>query len=120
MQGILTIELRKLLFFAHHGLHAEERKTGNEFEVNLTVSYKEPASTISNLDDSINYAALFEIVKKEMDEPYDLLETLVQAIALKIKDSFPETKKLRISVHKLHPPIPQIRGAVGVTLEKEY
>lgn len=120
MSGILTIELRKLRFFAYHGLHAEERKTGNEFEVNLTVSYKEPANTIGRLDDSINYAALFEIVKKEMDEPCDLLETLVQTIALKVKDNFPDIKHLRISVYKLHPPIPQTRGSVGVTLEKEY
>jgi dihydroneopterin aldolase len=36
---VITIELKQLRFLAYHGLYAEERKTGNEFEINLSVSF---------------------------------------------------------------------------------
>ena len=38
MAGMISIELKRLRFLAYHGLYAEEKKTGNEFEVNLVVN----------------------------------------------------------------------------------
>ncbi|MBL7731144.1 MAG: dihydroneopterin aldolase, partial [Chitinophagaceae bacterium] len=35
MPGTITVSLHKLIFRAYHGLYPEERKTGNDFEVNL-------------------------------------------------------------------------------------
>ena len=116
----ITIELKKLHFFAYHGLYAEERKTGNEFEVNLTVSYTPVSGTITHLDDTVNYTMLYELLKAEMQKPRDLLETFVMEVTESIHLTFPQIKKIEIAVTKLHPPIPKFTGTVGVRYCKEY
>ena len=120
MQNLLTISLKKLSFFAYHGLYAEERKTGNEFEVNLSVSYLPISGTITDISDTVNYVQLYELLKTEMQKPRDLLETLVMEITEAIHLSFSQIKKVEIAVTKLHPPIPQFTGTVGVKYLKEF
>ena len=116
----MTIELHQLRFFSFHGLYAEEKKTGNEFEVNLTVSYMPPPGLITGIEETVNYTKLSELVKEEMQKPRDLLETLVMEITGLIHSSFPQVKKVEIAVTKLHPPITQFTGTVGVRYQKEF
>ena len=120
MTDLMTIELKGLHFFAYHGLYAEERKTGNEFEVNLAVSYLPVSGTITHLDDTVNYSLLYELLKTEMQNPRNLLETLVMEVTETIHLSFPQIKKIEIAVTKLHPPIPKFTGTVGVKYSKNY
>jgi len=118
---MITVELRQLRFFANHGLYAEEKKTGNEFEVNLSVSFELPVESRPNdISATINYVSLYEMVKEEMQKPADLLETLATGIERKIKAAFPQSKKISIAIAKLHPPIPNFTGSVSVSFEKEY
>ncbi len=120
MPGLLTVELTDLYFFAYHGLYPEERKTGNEFMVNLSVDYEPDADIIHDISNTINYATLFEIIRKQMQQPVDLLETLSMTIATEIHSSFPQIKKVQVSVTKQHPPIAAFTGKVSVTYVKEY
>lgn len=120
MNGWMTIELKGLHFYAYHGLYAEEKKTGNEFEVNLTVSYQPPSGTITDISDTVNYAALYTLLKKEMTKPRHLLETLVMEVTEAIHLSFPMIKKVEISVTKLHVPIIQFAGTAAVRFVKEF
>lgn len=120
MGDTITISLSNLRFFAYHGLYEEERKTGNEFEVNLSVSYIASENVIRELDHSINYVKLHDLVKSEMQQHRDLLETFVMELAEKIHADFPAVKKLEISIDKLHPPIPKFTGKVGVKYSKEF
>ncbi len=119
MNGLLTISLTSLRFFAFHGLYPEEKKTGNEFEVNLSVSYT-PAEIVTDLDQSVNYANLYELLKIEMQQPRELLETFAMQLAEKIHASFSLVRKVEISIEKLHPPIAKFTGRVGVKYEKEF
>ncbi len=120
MPAKMTIELRDLHFHAFHGLYPEERKTGNEFRVALQVDFLPPENYITSIEDTINYAALFDIVQKAMHQSTELLETLVMAISETIHTRFPQVIKINISIHKLHPPIARFTGEVGVNFEKEY
>jgi len=120
MPDLLTVELTDLHFFAYHGLYPEERKTGNDFVVNLAVDYQPESDIIDDITSSINYVTLFEIVKKQMQQPVDLLETLSMTIAAELHSSFPQIKKLQISVSKMHPPIAAFTGKVTVSYMKEY
>jgi 7,8-dihydroneopterin aldolase/epimerase/oxygenase len=120
MSNTITISLNKLRFFAYHGLFAEERKTGNEFEVNLAVSYIPDQKVITQLEHSINYVKLHELIKAEMKQHRDLLETFVMELAEKVHTEFPSVKKIDISIEKLHPPIVRFTGSVGVKYTKEY
>ncbi|HEX7904717.1 MAG TPA: dihydroneopterin aldolase [Chitinophagaceae bacterium] len=120
MAGLITVELKHLRFFAYHGLFAEERKTGNEFEVNLAVSVEPDETVITQLNRSIDYAKLYALVKEEMKQRRDLLETFVMELAEKINSSFPKIKKVEIGIAKLHPPIVEFTGQVSVRYCKDF
>ena len=115
----LTISLSNLHFFAYHGLYAEEKKIGAEFEINLAVSFH-PADKITALDETVNYEKLYQLVKEEMQKPRSLLETLVMELAQAIHLSFTQIKRIEISVTKLKPPIAGFAGNVEVKYSKEY
>ena len=116
----MTIELRDLHFFAYHGLYAEEKKTGNEFEINLLVTYNSITGTIKNLSETVNYSALYNILKSEMQKPRGLLETFVMEVAETIYAAFPFIKKVDLTITKIQPPIAGFTGSVGVKYLKEY
>jgi 7,8-dihydroneopterin aldolase/epimerase/oxygenase len=120
MNSLLTISLTNLRFFAYHGLYAEEKKTGNQFEINLTVSYTPTQGIITDISDTINYVSLYELLKKEMQQPRGLLETLAMEISEKIHAGFPLIKEIEISIAKTQPPIAGFVGEVGVRLSKQY
>ena len=120
MPGLLTIELKQLRFFAKHGLYAEERKTGNEFEVTLIISYQPISGTITDLSDTVNYVQLYDLLKTEMQKPRNLLETFAMEVTELMHSSFPEIKRIEISITKLHPPIAKFTGTIGVKYSKEY
>jgi 7,8-dihydroneopterin aldolase/epimerase/oxygenase len=112
MRGLLTIELKQLRFFAYHGLYKEEQKIGNDFEVDLLVSYN-TSEMVTDISDTINYVTLYEIVKEEMKKTTELLETLVMTITGRIREKFPQAVSIDISIYKLTPPIAKFPGKVG-------
>lgn len=120
MSALMTIELRDLHFHAFHGLYPEERKTGNDFRMAVDVDYIPSEEIITQIGDTLNYASLYTIVEKAMQRPVDLLETLVMQITETIHNAYPHAKRIRISIHKLHPPIERFTGEVGVVYEKKY
>lgn len=119
MNDTFTISLNHLRFFARHGLYAEEKKIGAEFEVNLSVFFH-PADVITDLNDTINYAKLYQLLKEEMQKPRELLEAFVMEVSQAIQLSFPSVKKIELSVSKLQAPIAGFTGNVEVKYSKEF
>jgi dihydroneopterin aldolase len=119
MSGMITVELKNIRFHAFHGCYAEEKKSGNDFEVNVSVSW-EAGRMIKELNETVNYADLYELLKQEMIQPRQLLETLVMEIAEKIHREFPQVKEINISVAKLNPPIVNFIGHTAVTYRKQF
>lgn len=117
---MITVELKGARFFGYHGLYVEERKTGNEFEVSLSVRYNSTDQPVNAIDDTVNYVRLYEIVKSFMSQPEDLLETLAMSIASRIKEEFPSVCHINVAISKLHPPIPQFTGSVAVCFQQDY
>ncbi len=116
---MLTIQLNNLQFFSFHGLHEEERILGNEFEVNVSIAFAH-AEKITELEQTINYASVYYLIKKRMMIPAALLETLAQDLAQDIYASDKRINSITISVEKKNPPIPHIQGSVGVTYNKAF
>jgi dihydroneopterin aldolase len=110
------IELKKMKFYAYHGVLEQERKVGNYFTVDLKLFFDFSKSFLSdNLKDTINYAAVFEVVKAEMNIPSNLLEHLAGRIVDKIKQSFPQIESIEIRLAKKNPPVDgEIEEAVVV------
>jgi dihydroneopterin aldolase len=120
LNNYLTISLTNLHFFAYHGLYAEERKTGNDFTIDLSVSYQPKAGTITDISDTIDYSRLYALVKAEMQKPRDLLETFVMEMTEIIHSSFPGIKKVDIGITKMHLPVAGFIGQAVVRYAKDY
>jgi len=117
---MVTINLKQLRFFAHHGLYEEERKVSNEFMVDLEVGLGAAGPVITKMSETINYIKLYELVKKHMLETTDLLETLAMKITEDIHQSYPQVKKVTISITKKYPPVINFSGNVAVSYMKEF
>ena len=96
---MFTIHLNNLKFFAMHGLHAEEKVLGNEFEVNAVISFEEKG-TITAMHQTIDYVKVYAIIKQRMDMPTALLETVAQDLAQQIYEADKRATSITISIKK--------------------
>ncbi len=116
---MFTISLHNLLFFAHHGVHEEERILGNNFIVNVSLTFK-VEGPITSLDQTINYASVYQLVKERMSVPTALLETLAQELISEIHAFDNHIQSITVSIDKKDPPISNMQGSVGVSLSKDF
>lgn len=116
---MFTINLHNLNFFSFHGMHEEEKILGNEYEVNVEVTFEEKGA-ITKIDDTINYVKVFELVKQRMNIPTALLETVAQDIVNQVHSADNRVRSVTVSVEKKNPPIANIQGSVSVSYTKEF
>jgi dihydroneopterin aldolase len=114
------VELKDVQIHAYHGLYPGELKIGNSFEINLSVAFQEGEVGFDNLTDTVNYVELYEIIRQRMQQPTHLLEKLCNEMIQDICQKFPFIKQVTISLYKLHPPIENFEGRVGVILQKNF
>ena len=114
------IALDQLRFFANHGVYEEEQLIGNEFEVNLSMEVEAPKEKLTSIENTINYAEVYQATKDVFSKMEPLLETIAMSIAEAIKTRFPTLKKISVQIIKLHPPITSFTGSVSVTYQKKY
>ena len=101
-----SIRLNKMKFYAFHGVMEQEQKVGNTYMIDLKLyADLSKASETDNLQDTINYAEIYNIVKTEMEIPSQLLEHVAGRILRKIKTAFPLIKKVEICLAKERPPM---------------
>ena len=100
------ITLKGLRFRAFHGVLPQERLTGGDFLVTVKVGY--PLATAMASDDvadTLNYAALYDLVAQEKAKPSKLLEHVAGRIAKAIEKAFPQVSSIDLKVTKLNPPM---------------
>ena len=106
MDKVQFIELKEMSFYAYHGVMEQEKKVGNTYIVDLKLCTNlSKAIQTDNLEDTVNYAAIYEIVKEEMKIHSQLLEHVAGRIISHIKQTFPEITSVEIRLAKLNPPI---------------
>ncbi len=114
----IRISLNKLLFVGYHGLYPEEKKLGNNYSVDIDIDFSPKQSLIDQLDQTIDYVLVYAIVKKWMEIPTPLLETLIGKIADDILLEHQLVKNVMVKITKLHLPIPSFEGNVSVKIDK--
>ena len=115
-----TIHLVDILLHGYHGLFEEEKLVGNTFKINVTVVYTPSTFPITNLPDTIDYGAVFQILKGHMQLATPLLETLAANFCLSVFEKFSTAQEISIHIQKMVPPIAGMVGsvAVGLTMNK--
>ena len=113
-----TIKLENLTFFAFHGLNEEEIKDGQDFILNLDISYN-LANSCDSIDSTINYIDLYKIVKSSFSEKrFNLLESLANKLIADIKSSYESIYYIKISIRK--PSISIDSNKDFINVETEY
>ena len=100
------ITLHQVRCFARHGVMAQEREVGGWFRVTLRVGYPLAQAMLSDeVSDTLNYAVLYDLLKREMAQPSNLLEHMAQRIATAVETTFPLVTSIDLEVTKENPPI---------------
>ena len=111
------ISISGMEFFAYHGCFAEEQIIGNKFIVDLEfISDTENAEISDDLSKTVNYQAVYGIVKVEMEIKSKLLEHVAKRILDSVYKNFPLIESVKITVSKLNPPVGGKVEKVSITL----
>ena len=114
------IYLKNIKIYAYHGCMEEEKKIGSDYLVNLVVHADLSLSCKSDkLYDTVDYVALLDIVKKQMNMRANLLENVADRVVNKIISQFPSVRKAVVKIAKLNPPINGDVDEVVVRREKK-
>lgn len=111
----MYIHLDGLKLFAYHGVLPQENLVGATYTVNLRLktNFLE-ASLTDDLQHTVNYAEVFQVVKAEMNIPSKLLEHVSYRIAKRILDTFANVEEVKISLYKENPPMEADCKNIGV------
>ncbi len=106
---IQTVALKDVKCFAYHGYYPEEQLTGIYFTVDVTVTFL-PNDDTENLQRTVNYEILNNIILEEMRNTRKMLETVVKVILDRIITHYPFVQSAEVGIKKLNPPMP---GQIG-------
>ena len=115
------ILIRELRIFAYHGVFAEEKEKGQNFELDIDagVDISSPCET-DNVDDTVSYAEIIEETQKIFtSQKDDLVERAAERVAQGLFERFGKIKSLRILLKKPDAPIEADFGWVGVEIYRE-
>ena len=110
--------LRNVRFHAFHGVLPQERQVGGDFLLSLRVAYPlDTAMESDEVGDTLNYATLFELVKREMDVPSQLLEHVAGRIVKAVMAAFPAVTSVELELMKQNPPMGADCDGAGIFLK---
>lgn len=112
------IELNRIKIRAYHGVYAQERVRGNDFEVTVHLSYDlAKAAETDDILNAVDYPRVMEIVRNTMSRPARLLENVAGRLKDNILAEFPQVVSGFVKVTKLNPPVTIPMRAFAVKIE---
>jgi 7,8-dihydroneopterin aldolase/epimerase/oxygenase len=120
-KGLRTIDkiyLHRMEFYGYHGVLPEENVLGQRFIVDVILETDlQKAGKSDRLDDTINYAEVYDICRNVVEKKrFALIEAVAEAIAEQILSSFPTVVCCTIKVTKPNPPIQGHYESVAVEI----
>jgi dihydroneopterin aldolase len=98
------IRIEGMEFYAYHGCYREEQVIGTRFTVDLLVEADTSKAEVSDhLRDTVNYQAMYALVKTEMEVKSHLLEHIAYRILDSVYAHHPEVTFAEVKVCKLNP-----------------
>ena len=111
----MIIHLNGLSIYAYHGVIPQENLVGAEYLINISIKTDfSEASQYDKLEYTINYADIYEDIKKEMAIPSQLLEHVAYRIAQRLFKDFSMITEIKISINKKNPPMGGNCREVGI------
>ena len=117
MKDIGIIEREGMEFKAYHGCLEQEKIRGNSFTVDFRGELDLSAAAESdNLNDTLNYGEIYDLIAEEMSVPSELLENVAGRIVKEIERRFPQLISFSVRVSKKRPPVDGVAQWSRVTL----
>lgn len=111
------IFIRDLRFHSPVGVLDQERVVGNDIKVDLRLGYPfAKAMESDDVADTLNYAEVYELIRKIVSEPVKLLERLAGKISERLLEEYPNITSIDLSITKLNPPMGADCGGAGVEI----
>jgi 7,8-dihydroneopterin aldolase/epimerase/oxygenase len=114
---VITVEVRDLRLFGHHGVHDEERERGQDFLFDVELEVGERGSS-DRIEDAVDYVEVARVVQEVSGgQHFNLLEALASSMADELEKRF-APQRVRVRVRK-----PEVRpagldGTVAVTVTR--
>lgn len=115
------IYLEDVKIYAYHGVLPEENIVGTYYILNLelhTDLWK--AAESDNLDDTISYADINDIIHDEMMIKSKLLEHVAGRIISRIHEKFSQIDYIKIKITKTAPPMRGEMKGASIELERGF
>jgi dihydroneopterin aldolase len=114
------ISLENMEFHAFHGCLEHEQTLGNTFIVNLTLELDtKHAGETDNLEHTLNYQLVYNVVKEQMEIPSKLIEHVGQRILDSVMRNFSQIEALDVRLSKLNPPLGGKVESVSIELSEK-
>jgi dihydroneopterin aldolase len=105
-------------FYAHHGCFQQERAIGTHFTVDIVFNTDTSrAEQSDNIADTVSYLDVYQIVKREMQQPSNLLEHVARRVGEAVLKEFPAVTDIKVKVSKMNPPLGGQMHSVSVELD---
>lgn len=115
----MKIILDSVRIYAFHGVMPQENKIGAYFTVSaeLETDFSQAMAT-DELEGTVSYADVFDVIKKEMATPSKLLEHVGGRIITNLFRSFPTVTKIKLRIIKENPPMGADCKGAGIEIEE--
>lgn len=111
------IYLKEIRCYAYHGVAPQENLIGNEYVIDLKLKVDiSRASQTDDVEDTVSYADVHELVKTEMAISSKLLEHVGGRIATKLFEVFPTIEEIELRLSKRNPPMGADIDAAGIEI----
>ncbi|MFY1046950.1 dihydroneopterin aldolase [Chryseobacterium sp. GP-SGM7] len=115
------IFLEDVKIYASHGVLPEENIIGTYYIINTEIHTDLwDAAESDDLNDTISYADINEIIHKEMKINSKLLEHVAGRIIAKIRENFEQVSYIKLRITKTSPPMKGEMKGASIELEKSF
>ena len=120
LEPVVTIEIRGLSLYTHHGIGAAEREVGQRLLFDVTFDVEDCAATVTDeVEDTIDYGDVCQYVALAASErSFKTLEALCSSIADRLIERY-GASTVSVRAAKPEPPIPLPVEEVAVEVFKD-
>ena len=114
------VSLTGIDVYAHHGVHPAERELGQRFVIDAELWIDcGPAAESDPLARALDYTAVHRCINESTaGTTFQLIEALAGHLCRILLETFP-VEKVRVTVQKPNPPIPNFLGRAAVTFVRD-
>jgi len=114
------IAIEGMEFYSYHGCFAEEKEIGTQFTVDFYFKTDtNRAQESDNIEDTISYLDVYQLLKAEMAISSDLIEHVAQRMIKRVLETYQQMEWAKIKIQKMNPPLGGKMKSVSFTMEMD-